>query len=781
MYRRVTVPTETRKKPTHNFRWTTKNPIEGPTFEPCKDNRNFKARVKNKMIGCRAIRNEYTRSKYCDMLVNFREDKRAIKTHCPVNCDYDCLTNGPTSTLTEPPTVGPTDIFSVGPSVTSSLDPSVVPTIVPTHAPAVYPTKFFTQSPSQKPAFLPSATPSFNPTSKPSSYLSSYPSSEPSIFPSGEPTNHSAKDVFHEPSSLRSDAPSTHPATVPTYLSSSRVITTQTSLPSFRRLETVSAVPPASCRDNGSFRDRSGFSCLFYLRIPCGNLMPFGAYKKRDIVAIWSNCPKSCGYCPTVQTGRPSNVPSVRPVRVPSVIPSIVQSTNPSEYLTVVPSKVPSLLPSSSPSELSSGVPSKSATFFTTLPTVVLSSSSPITFFPSGQPTRVPLGQPPTDISSACEDDAGFRFRGHVRGTCSNWVAANPDGRCTRYVASQEVFVFQMCPRTCHACDVISALHRVYGSSAPPVSSMSALAPFLSVGRSGAGPRLSPVELPTHTTIIPSTKSGIPSPIPPIDTPSSPPTSQSSIFPSDVPHRKSSFRKNRPSSSPSLPMAIQDSKPIPTNPLSDALSQTSVVFEIGEIKRPPSRLFTRKTFTFPPGSSSSSRAPFFDRLNPENSTLPISVSNQETYGPNGGRMPQYGNDRAAISATSLLGLTAFLICSIVGLYAYCRRRSAKTAQVKGVVPAAIKDVGSADGVGREEWQTPPSSPERLSLRFSPAIEQSFLRGDNGAPPTDVAPPERYATLIEETEPADGGTAIRCAAEDPHTGGLVCSAPCWSAA
>eukprot|EP00588_Corethron_pennatum_P029826 CAMPEP_0194319566 /NCGR_PEP_ID=MMETSP0171-20130528/16000_1 /TAXON_ID=218684 /ORGANISM="Corethron pennatum, Strain L29A3" /LENGTH=777 /DNA_ID=CAMNT_0039076831 /DNA_START=50 /DNA_END=2380 /DNA_ORIENTATION=+ len=777
MYRRVTAPSETRKKPTDNFRWPTKNPAEtGPTFEPCKDNRNFKARAKNKMIGCRTIRNEYTRGKYCDMLVNFREDKRPIKTYCPVNCDYDCHTNGPTSTRTEPPTVVLTDRFSDGPSATLSLDPSVVPP----HAPVVYPTKFLTQPSSQKPSFFPSATPSFNPTSKPSSHSGSDPSSEPSIFPSGYPTNHPAEDLFHEPSSPRSDVPSTHPTTVPTSLSSSLpsdapskyLTTVQTSLPSARwklhlstdhsNIETVSAASPASCRDNGIFRDRSGFSCLFYLRIPCGNLIWFGAYERSDIVAIWSNCRKSCGYCPTVRTGRPSNAPSGRPVRVPSVIPSIfIQSTNPSEYPTVVPSdiptsvptngpsKIPSVLPSHSPSELSSGVPSVSDIFFTTLPTVVLRSSSPITFLPSGQPTGVPSGQPSTDIPSACEDDAGFRFRGHIRGTCSNWVAANPDGRCTRYVASRRAFVFQMCPLTCRACDVISVLHPVDGSSAPPASSMLALAPFLSVGRSGAGPHLSPVELPMHPTIVPSAKSGIPSPVPPIITPSSPPTSPSSMFPPDVPHRQSSFRKNRPSSSPSLSMATPDPLLIPPNSLSGVLSQTSVVFEIGEIKRPPSRLFTRKTLTFPP-SSGSSRAPFFDRHNPENRTLPISVSNRETYGPNGGGMPQYGTDRAALSATSLLGLAALSLCLIVGLYAFPRRRSATTAQVKEVVPAPITDVGSADGGRREEWQTPPSSPQRLSIRFSPAVERSFLRGDNGGPPADAAPPKRYGLHNEET-------------------------------
>jgi len=142
-------------------------------------------------------------------------------------------------------------------------------------------------------------------------------------------------------------------------------------------------------------------------------------------------------------------------------------------------------------------------------------------------------------------------------------------------------------------------------------------------------------------------------------------------------------------------------------------------------------------------------------------------------------MPQYGTDRAALSATSLLGLAALSLCLIVGLYAFPRRRSATTAQVKEVVPAPITDVGSADGGGREEWQTPPSSPQRLSIRFSPAVERSFLRGDNGGPPADAAPPKRYGLHNEETEPADGGTIIHGGAEDPHAGGLVCSAPCWS--
>lgn len=574
----------------------------------------------------------------------------------------------------------------------------------------------------------------------------------------------------------------------------------------------------SSCQDNKNFRDKSGFSCLFYLRISCGNLVP--TYDRSDMLAIRSNCKKSCGYCPTFRTGSYApTIPSGYPNQVPSVTAYNTPSTYPSEYPTVVPSKiptslpmngpsleVPSTLPSPSFSELSSGVPSESTTLFITsmpwdspsdLPIVVVSpepthtpSSLPITsptgsstdspsFFPNFPPTGFPSGQPPnssnenssrgpTDIPSTCEDDVGFQIRGHRNRnrTCSNWVVKNPGSRCTTYVASQQVFVFERCPRTCYMCDDVSALHSSEprspeddGSSTIP-SNLSSLAPtpFLSVFWSNIRPNLSSIEIPTNPTIFPSSKLRVPSRVPSIDTPSGQPTNYpqngpSSIFPTNVPDQQSRFSKNRSSLSPSLPMPTLDSLPIPSNPLSRFPSETS------RNNRPPCYLFTRNKF--PPISS---RAPLLDCQHLESSTLPTSVSNRETYAQNGGGVPQYSTNRAALCAS--LGLIVLSFCSIVGIYAH-RRYTTATPQgggppsEHGADPVDVRELPGGierDVSGCERTSSP------LHICFSSPLETSFL-GD--AP---FSPQKSHDPHMEETEPVSSGTG---SVEDLHTGSLVC--------
>eukprot|EP00588_Corethron_pennatum_P013099 CAMPEP_0194276278 /NCGR_PEP_ID=MMETSP0169-20130528/8910_1 /TAXON_ID=218684 /ORGANISM="Corethron pennatum, Strain L29A3" /LENGTH=279 /DNA_ID=CAMNT_0039019961 /DNA_START=6 /DNA_END=845 /DNA_ORIENTATION=+ len=114
----------------------------------CDDVPTFRARAKNKMIGCRSIRNEYTASKYCGLTVTFREERRQIRTYCPVACGYECHTNGPTRHLSD------------GPSFLPSLDPSDVPSHAPVGRPSATPSGDPTNGPTEDPSRAPSARPS---------------------------------------------------------------------------------------------------------------------------------------------------------------------------------------------------------------------------------------------------------------------------------------------------------------------------------------------------------------------------------------------------------------------------------------------------------------------------------------------------------------------------------------------------------------------------------------------------------------------------------------------
>jgi hypothetical protein len=349
--------------------------------------------------------NQPTRQPSCQPNARPTSQPSSQPTVCPSSQPTRRPSCQPNPFPTGIPTLQPTGCPSNQPSSQPSFHPSCVPTTLPFSFPSGFPsnqpTGIPSLSPSSSPSSQPTRVPTIYPTSVPSIQPSSYPSSQPTSFPSSypiciptlEPTGHPTRQPSSLPTSLPSEQPSSQPSTYPTSQPSSP----PSSLPTIYPTNTPTRFPSATPSSVPSLRPSTQPSSFPSL-LPTGQ--PSSQPSSKPSCAPFS----APSLQPTCRpSSRPSNdpthLPTAKPSRQPSSQPTMQPSRRPSGQPTCKPSKQPSTRPSSQPSS------SPISSFPTSEPTIITESPTPlrnpsISAYPSQtrKPTRQPITPRPTAI-----------------------------------------------------------------------------------------------------------------------------------------------------------------------------------------------------------------------------------------------------------------------------------------------------------------------------------------------------------------------------------------------